>query len=75
MNRFVKVKVEADARESSILPKGKDAFRVRVTEPAENGRANKAVLQLLAGHLGVAVGKLWIVKGARSPAKIVEVRA
>lgn len=75
MIRYIKVKVEPEARQSAIVPKAKDSYQIRVREPAESGRANRAMLKMLADHLGVAVGKLWIIKGAHSPAKIVEVRA
>ena len=39
----------------------------------EQGRANAAVLALLAGRLGVEAKRLRIVKGATAPSKIVEV--
>jgi uncharacterized protein YggU (UPF0235/DUF167 family) len=70
---YLKVKVHAEAKENRVLQKSPDGYEVFVIEPAERGRANKAVLALLAEHLGVAAGRLWIVKGAHSPAKIVAV--
>jgi len=41
-----------------------DRIAVRVTQPPEDGRANAAVLALLARALGVAKGRLTLVQGA-----------
>ena len=50
-----------------------DSFLVNVKAPAKDGRANAAALALLAKHLGVPAARLWIIKGAHSPSKIVQV--
>jgi uncharacterized protein YggU (UPF0235/DUF167 family) len=51
------------------------AFEVWVRAPAERGLANAEALGLLARELGVPAGRLRIVKGATSPAKIIAVPA
>lgn len=75
MSKYLKVKVRAGARQAAFAEKSPDTYSMHVKEPAENGRANQAVLKRLAEHLGVPVGRLWIVKGAHSPSKIIEVRS
>jgi uncharacterized protein len=50
-----------------------DALRVRVTSPPEKGKANSAVLALLAEILDIPVNSISIVKGATSPRKLVEI--
>ena len=42
-----------------------DRITVRVTAPPEDGRANDAVVKLLAKGLGVARSRVRIVKGRR----------
>jgi len=49
------------------------ALRVRVTAPPVEGEANRAVIQVLARALGVRVGTLSIVHGARGRDKLVRV--
>ena len=71
---FIKVKVQANAKENRLEVRGTDSFRIWVREPAEAGRANRAGLALLAAHLKKPVGVLRIVKGAHAPAKIIEIR-
>jgi len=46
---------------------------VAVREPATDGRANRAVVDALAGALGVARGAVRVAGGASSRRKLVEV--
>jgi uncharacterized protein (TIGR00251 family) len=50
-----------------------ETLRVRVTAPAEDGRANAAVEATLARALGLPRGAAKIVAGGRSPWKTVEI--
>ena len=45
----------------------------RVTAPAHDGRANKALCRLVAKRLGIAPSNLAIVRGARSREKLIRV--
>ena len=46
---------------------------VKVTEPPLEGRANAALVKLIARRAGVAKGGVSIVRGARSRHKLVRV--
>ena len=46
---------------------------VRVTEPPLEGRANAALVKLIARRAGVAKGRVSVVRGARSRHKLVRV--
>jgi uncharacterized protein YggU (UPF0235/DUF167 family) len=70
---FLKVKAFPDSKKEEVIEKGADKFWVYVKAPASQGLANEAVLALLAKYLGVAVKKLRLVKGSRTPSKIVEI--
>lgn len=50
-----------------------ERFKVRVSAPPEGGKANKAVLALLAGALGIPERALRIVRGDASPLKTIEI--
>jgi len=50
-----------------------ETLKVRVTAPAERGRANAAVEATIADALGLPKGSARIVQGWTSPRKIVEV--
>ena len=71
---YLKLRVEAGAKENALTRKSPDTFIVRVREPAQNGRANRAALALVGRALGLDPGRLRLIKGAHSSSKIVEVR-
>jgi uncharacterized protein len=56
------VRAQPRARRNAVTPG--DPIRVEVTAPAEGGRANAAVRELLAKALGVAPSRLTLVAGA-----------
>jgi hypothetical protein len=67
------------SRNEIVLPVGGDAgspepeIRVRVTAPPTDGKANDAVLRLLAKQLGVGRSALTIVSGESSRNKVIAV--
>lgn len=68
--QYIKVKVHADEKKNKIVQKSADTYEIWVKAPAQEGRANEAVRAVLAQQLGVAENKLFLIKGATSPAKI-----
>ena len=54
------------------MPDG--TLRLRVNEPAREGRANDAVCELLSEMLGVPASDVSVVHGAGSRTKLIEVR-
>jgi hypothetical protein len=68
------IKVVAGSSRNGIAGWLGGTLRVRVTAPAERGRANAAVEDLLREALGVSSGGgVRIVSGSSSPRKIVEI--
>jgi uncharacterized protein YggU (UPF0235/DUF167 family) len=71
---LIKVKVFPDSKIEEVVMVGADKFEVRVRQKAERGLANRRVRQLLAEHFGIMENGARMVKGARKPNKIFEVR-
>jgi len=46
---------------------------VRGAAPPVDGRANAALCELLAKHLGIAAGRVSVARGLRSRQKVVQV--
>lgn len=70
MEQYIKVKVHAGEKKNRLVEKSADTFELWVKAPAEQGRANEVVKQILAEHLAIEPNKLSLIKGATSPAKI-----
>jgi hypothetical protein len=49
------------------------SFEVKVDARAEDGRANKRLLEILSEHLEIPKSRISLVKGARSRDKVLEV--
>ena len=70
------VRVSPGASRSGIVGRMADGrLKVRVAAPAEDGRANQALIALLAESLGVARRAVVLVAGHGARDKIVEVTA
>ena len=67
------IRVIPKAKQTKILEE-KWGLKVYVTAAAEKGKANKAVLSVLADHFGVKKGQIRFISGFRSRDKVVEIR-
>ena len=61
------------AKRAGIVGRHGDGWKIRVTAPAERGRANEAVLELLAEALGIAPAAVRLVAGRGGRRKVVEI--
>lgn len=67
------VRVQARARRDEIAGERAGSLLVRVTAPPVEGKANAAVCRLLAERLGLAPGRIAVVRGASSRDKLIEI--
>jgi uncharacterized protein len=66
----VVVRVKPGSRKGPLVEVGADgALTIYVQERAIEGKANEAVVKLLADHLGVPKSRLELVSGATSRVK------
>jgi len=68
----IQVKVVPKAKVESVIREA-DVFIVRVKEPAKEGKANRAVIRLLADHLKIPQSAMMIARGMGSRNKIIEI--
>jgi uncharacterized protein (TIGR00251 family) len=66
------VSVIANAGRNEVLEDG-NRLKVRLMAPATRGKANKALIKLLADHFDVKKRSIRIIKGERSREKLVEI--
>ena len=69
----VQVRVSPRAERSEVVGRHGEAWKLRVSAPPVDGRANDATLELLAAALGVRPAALTLVAGAGTRDKVVEV--
>lgn len=67
----LEIKVQPRAKRNAIEVSGDGNVTVRVTAAPDNGKANDAVISLLAKRLHLPKGGVEIVRGHRSRKKLV----
>ena len=70
----IKVKVIPRSSRTEILGKENDIYRMKLTAPPVEGKANKAVIELLAEKLGVPKREIEIVSGKTGRLKTIRIR-
>lgn len=65
----LRVRVRPGARANAIVAPHGGGLKVKVTAPPERGKANQAVIDLLAGVLGLSRSRIRIVSGHGVPDK------
>ena len=71
----IRLKAVPGASRDAIAGLLADRLKVRVSAPPEGGRANKAIIDLLARALRIHERDIEIVQGATSPEKVALVSA
>jgi len=68
----IQVKVKPSSKTEEISQEG-DSFIVKVKEPPREGKANQAVIKLLAEHFSVPRSQIRILSGLRGRNKVIEI--
>jgi uncharacterized protein len=69
----VPLRVSPGSTRSVIVGRYGNAWKVRIAAPPQEGRANDALVDLLARSLGIARTSIRVVAGLSSRDKVVEV--
>lgn len=65
----IQVKVLTRSSKDQIMGKEGDVLKVKLTAPPVDGKANEALIELLARRLGVSKTRIEIISGRRSRLK------
>lgn len=68
----IRVRVTPNSKIEEVVKEG-DTFLVRVREPAKEGKANRAVIKLLADYFGVPQRQIAISSGFSSRNKVIDI--
>lgn len=71
---IIQVKVLPNSKKCNIEKTEDSSFRVRVDVPAEDGRANRRLIEIFSDYFKVEKSSISILKGFKSRKKIVEIR-
>jgi len=68
----IQVKVKPNSKTQEVSQEG-NSFTVKVKEPPREGKANRAVIKLLAEHFSIPQSRVRILSGFGSRNKVIEV--
>ena len=76
MSNRVKINVQAkpSAKEETIEKLDDTHFVISVTEPPIQGRANRAIIALIANYFNIKSYQVQLISGATSKQKVFEVQ-
>jgi hypothetical protein len=69
----VNVKVVPGSRHDRVVGRYGDGIKVQVSAPPEGGKANQAVVEVIAAALGIKPQQVQIARGHSQPRKVVEI--
>jgi len=67
------IKTKPNSKQNKVVQKGEFEFDVFVKAPAQEGKANKAVIDVLSEYFSVPKSHILIKAGHSSRSKIVEI--
>jgi uncharacterized protein (TIGR00251 family) len=73
MAQKIAVTVKPNAKKAEVTKLSDAEYRVAVRPPAQDGKANEAVIDLLADYFGIAKSAVKIIRGHSSRHKLLEV--
>jgi uncharacterized protein len=73
MAQKIAVTVKPNAKKGEVKRLSDTEYRVTVQPPAQDGKANEAVIDLLADYFGIAKSAVKIIRGHSSRHKLLEV--
>ena len=65
----IEVKVIARASKCEVIPLDACRFKVKLTRPALEGKANEQLIQVLADHFNTSKASIQIISGEKSSQK------
>ena len=70
---LITLKAKPNARKNEIIKVSESNYEVKTTATPADGKANEAIVELLAKYFRVAKSRVMIVKGKASHVKIVKI--
>jgi uncharacterized protein (TIGR00251 family) len=69
----ISVRVTANAKKAGVIKVSDANYKARVDAPANGGRANERLIEILSEHFNVKKSGICILSGLKSRSKIIEI--
>ena len=72
MKKKITITVKPNSKKPGVEKISDDQYIIRVSQPPIDGKANQAVIEILADYFDLSKSKIKMVKGEKSKTKVVE---
>ncbi|HLC59316.1 MAG TPA: DUF167 domain-containing protein [archaeon] len=72
---MIRVRASPNSKKSDIKDQCDNCFSVKIDEPADEGKANRRLIEILSDHFNVPKSSIRITRGLKSKDKMVEISA
>ena len=72
---LLEVKVITGASKNEVIKLSNNSFRVKITTSPQKGKANKALIKLLADYFNISKSLIKIKSGEKSKNKIIKIQS
>ena len=69
----ISVRVIPRSKRNEVIPQGDNRYRVYLTAPPVEGKANDKLVEVLAEYFHVRMRKITIIKGESAREKVIEI--
>ncbi len=71
---IIDIKVIPGAKKNIVLQENGRIVKIYLTAPPVEGKANEALAEVLADHLGIRKSQIEIIKGLKSRNKVINIK-
>ena len=72
---MIRIRASPNSKKPKVISLGDDCFSVKIDEPADEGKANRRLIEILSDHFNVPKSSIRITRGLKSKDKMVEISA
>lgn len=69
----IAIKIIPNAKKEEIIKEGENHFKIKVRAPAQEGRANEALVEALSTYFDIPKSCIKIARGKLAKNKIIEI--
>ncbi len=70
---LIETKIIARASKCEVIPLGDNRFKIKLTRPAIEGKANEQLREILANHFKISKSSVVIISGQHNSIKRIEI--
>lgn len=74
IKKILNITVIANASRDEVIRLGDDSFKVKVTVPPVQGKANQRVVEIIANYFDIKKNQVDIIKGEKNKNKLIYIK-